>query len=107
MSTSNSISMLEANEFAKSEGMAAPKQQPELPDIIERFRRELEHYEELVNQTHHRLLMIKKYDEPESNSEAKEKTPESALEELQYLLVRLYRLNDKARINLNHLKEIV
>jgi len=92
-------------EFSKAIGIQT--RNPELPEIIERLQREINHYEELANETHNTLLRIKKYDEPLDHSDAKEITPESALEELQYLLVRFNNLNNKARINLNHLKQII
>lgn len=81
---------------------------PELNVIIERLQSAVNRYDGIVCETRTKLQTIKKYEEPSTHNEAvKEKQPESATEEINSLLFRLNDLNEKAEINLRHLREIV
>ena len=92
----------------KAYDMPTEIHQPELQRIIEVLQDAINRYDNIVCETRGKLQTIKRYDEPVNASDgAKEKQPESALEEVNRLLYRLKELNDKAQTNLSHLREIV
>lgn len=83
-------------------------QKPELETIIEKLQYVVDRYYGLVCETGTKLQMIKKYEESSTlNEDVKEKQPESATNEINRLLDMLNDLNDKAEVNLRHLREIV
>lgn len=83
-------------------------QKPELETIIEKLQYVVDRYYGLVCETGTKLQMIKKYEESSTlNEDVKEKQPESATNEINRLLDMLNDLNNKAEVNLRHLREIV
>ena len=92
----------------KGYDMPTSVRQPELNVIIERLQGAITRYDDIVCETRTKLQTIKKYEEALTlNEGVKEKQPESVTEEINRLLFRLNDLNDKAEINLRHLREIV
>lgn len=85
----------------------AEDSQPELGVIIKKLQSIVNHYEGIVYDTNQKLQKIKKYEEPPTVEAGIEEQPESATEEINYLLFRLKDLNEMAEKNLRHLGEII
>lgn len=92
----------------KGYDMPISVQPPELNVIIEKLQNAVNRYDVIVCETRIKLQNIKNYEEPLTRNEAaKEKQPECATEEINYLLFSLNELNEAAERNLRHLGEIV
>lgn len=87
-------------------------QQPELNIIIEKLKNAINRYDAIVLETRIKLQMIKNYNESVPlpiflADPVKDNKPKSATEEINNLLLKLCDLNEKAGINLRHLREII
>lgn len=91
----------------KDYNMSDTVHQPELALIIEKLQRAVYRYDDILWETHQRLQAIKKYEEPLTFNEHSKEPAETAIEELNRLLLRLNDLNDMAERNLLHLRDIV
>jgi hypothetical protein len=82
--------------------------QPELSVIIERLQSIVIYYGSILCETKEKLQAIKRFEQRSTLKEVeKEKEPETATEEINYLLSILDDLNNKAAENLRHLRKIV